>query len=149
MASDLEKLAKQVEAATGPDRYLDAKILVALQPDYRLPVEGDVADYAEKPEAGDVVCLKGFVGAVISSPQFTKSFDAAIETVPDNWAWQADQVDVNASQASATVWVPTQRSLGLSKERTDCHNAKTATLALCAASLLAHDALRSQDKGEG
>jgi len=142
----MQDLIKRIEAASGPDRELDAAIMVAREPNsLRLPKEGDIDEYADPARSGDVITTRGFAGAVVSAPNYTASLDAAIRLIPADWAWHVSKVDVPDAASSATVWIPSQRTKMLRNERADCHNAATPALALCAAALKA----RQQENSHG
>lgn len=135
VAANLVALAERCEQATGADRELDALIAVALNPDcYRLPVEGDVAEYGDPLIRGDVVFLRGFIGAVGTSAKYTGSIDVATCLTPADYAYTVSFIGFPTMQADARVWLPSQKGDGVSG---DCDNAATPALALCAAALRA------------
>lgn len=133
MNDELLRLAERCEAATGPDRELDAAILVATSEGLRLPLEGEIDN--DDIVLGDVVCTKGFVGSSLSSPDFTNSLDKAVSLVLERWAWLVEYVGVEPyPPCTADLWVPLQREDGSNFPRCSV-DAATPALALCAASL--------------
>lgn len=80
-----DDLLARLEAATGPDRLLDAEIDCAVRfPDLR-PAEPD--DFAGKYgySPGNIKVDTGF----LMSASYTRSIDAALTLVPDGCGWSA------------------------------------------------------------
>lgn len=135
---NMEELAKLCESADGHDREIDALIHVALYPAYyRLATREDIDNEQEAASPGDVVCLKGFVGAVVASPRYTATIDEAAKARPKDYAYTVSWIGIASCQADARVWLPSQKGDGISAQ---CDNAATPSLALCAASLRARAA---------
>lgn len=86
--TDLTELAKRVEAATGPDRELDAEIAIAI--DLKLPHDdygardaarrGGAARLAEMGE-----CHQNVWRTYL--PRYTASLDSAMTLVPEGYEW--------------------------------------------------------------
>lgn len=120
----LLELAERCEKTTGPKRELDEAI--------RLLVERNI-----------VVGLDLAGGYVPpSTPRYTESLDAAMQLVPEGWAWMAGCAP--EARFFATL-APTDES-GIEAEDIDTA-AATPALALCAAALRARAADRAQPQG--
>jgi hypothetical protein len=91
MTENLNALADRVEAASGPDRELDA--LIAIQVAWRWEgwAEGDIAVEESARKFG----VEYVVDRVANShksiwkllPRYTASLDAAMTLVPEGWDW--------------------------------------------------------------
>lgn len=112
--ADLLALAARCEAAKGPDRALDAEIVVTAIPRYR----GWIAN---RPSPGVIYSDHE---PFISARFCTASLDAAASLVPEGWSWRI------ASYGEAATY---ENETGNSTEA--C--AATPALALCAAALRA------------
>lgn len=109
----MDEIIKRIEAATGPDKTLDADI------------------WFEVYTPNAVAVPLGFEG-----PPYTASIDAAVALVPDQWAWFAQWIGEPFSEGSARVWVPSKRTLKLPVETFQVE-AKTPALALCLTAMMA------------
>lgn len=138
---DLLALAAKVEAATGPDRELDAAIAIALRepPEY--------APWAIKFADWRVVTVQGFTRAEVwdgdnmighwhSFHARTASLDAAKTVVPEGWDWSASSYGEDG--ASAEVWVHGWQD----DTRINSFLATTPSLCLIVAALRARAAIR-------
>ncbi len=70
----------------------------------------------------------------------TTSLDAAVTLVPEGWAWFVEWIGAPFSEGRARLWIPSQRTQRLRVENVNTQ-AKTPTMALCAAALRARAAL--------
>lgn len=130
--TETPKLSERVEAATGPDRELDAEIAVA--------VSGDVGAIVVPPYERFLFSHKpGWwrdgTNKSHSAPSYTASLDAALTLMPSDAFWRLghDGDGADPSEFRAQVLVPTLGSI-------DAHGAAfaaTPALALCAAALKA------------
>jgi hypothetical protein len=95
--SDLMKLAKRCEAATGPDRELDADIWMASTPGHSR-VSRTVK--SEKGLWPDYVIdeTRDAFGRLIIVPHYSESLDAALTLVPEGWTFG------NLSQSDSKGW---------------------------------------------
>jgi len=81
----LQALLERVEAASGPDREIDALIYIALEyPDWRLQVSNDL--FPEQVQVGRIQEPEGTRSVFLGfgwreSPKFTVSLDAAVGLV--------------------------------------------------------------------
>lgn len=85
---NLSDLIARVEAASGPDRRLDAEIACAIMFTDLRPAEPD--DHKEHqrgfpPSEGDIWCPTGFLMA----RSYTRSIDEALTLLPEGWWWSA------------------------------------------------------------
>lgn len=84
---DLLALAARVEAATGPDRALDADIELVLHPELvvlpwaRVNFQCGKAPYYEDTSDPDAL-------NVVFPAVYTRSLDAALTLVPKGWEWE-------------------------------------------------------------
>ena len=138
MMDDLNTLAGRVEAASGPDRRLDAEIATLLRPGlsrkwcwaHTFPKwepsrkAGLVRVIDNGSELGDC-----FVGS-FTATKYTSSIDAALTLVPDGWAIEISVDFVGG--ARATLFPQGNAYYGQVKAL-----AATAALALCVAALRA------------
>lgn len=139
--ADLLKLAERCEAATGPDRELDAAIEVALKVGCRANLPDDLeylseislSDYeARQRKAGHYWfhCRSG--KSMRSADRYTLSLDAAMTLVPDVITW-----GVGAGTLGSYARVVTDEPETVAHW---CRIAATPALALTAASLRARAA---------
>ena len=123
MSDDLLKLAARCEAATGPDREIDAAIAATARHGtehtwaYGYPAWLAASD-------GRVHLAKN--GPSFAAPAYTASLDAAMTLRPKGWDWQ-----YSSATGTARVW------LGDGRVHNSTGNAATPELALCAAALRA------------
>lgn len=130
MKEELLKLAERVEALSGPDREVEARIWCALNGkkyvghwrEYDGP--NTRVEYIEPPKrtplASSTVALR-----------WTASLDAAMTLVPKGWAWSVlDRRTTGYSKPNGQCWTKEDRS-------TLHGDAATPALALCAAALRA------------
>lgn len=85
----MKDLIERLEAATGPDRRLDAEIACAvIFPDLRPAEPDDHKEYLNgiPPSAGNIWCPTGFLMA----RSYTSSIDDAQELVPKGMVWTRD-----------------------------------------------------------
>lgn len=123
--SALLELATRCEAATGPDRELDAVIAATL----RVGTEYGWADSYpawKGRDDGRVYLCKG--GPSFPSPNYTASLDAAMTLVPEGFQFGAGSRD-----ASNRAWA----WCGTDHEKAKIANAGSPALAFCAAALRA------------
>lgn len=150
-SADLNKLAERCEAATGPDRELDAAIVLALNPG---------AEFRPYREGKRVTkCwLFGADGRVIryggpeDMPAYTTSLDAAMTLVPDSMGASVSRHGKRGDDCEAYVGKSDSDARGNFMTQTAHGNAKTMALALTAAALRARAALSttpdlSRDEG--
>jgi hypothetical protein len=115
----MERLIRQIEATTGPDRFLDGQIATAVD----LPVPRDPVGWP---------------------PAFTASVDAAVTLVPSDRSWELRSAIPGCAddccEAECRSW---DDDHSISQ---DCSSGRGATpaLALCAAALKAIEWDRSQ-----
>jgi hypothetical protein len=125
-------LADRCEAATGPDRLLDANILWAINP---AAFDADAGGDGEHLKPSYCYARGGwtlnkadrFYLASVPVPYLTASIDAAMTLVPEGWTW------TTCSFGYARVWID---RLELNPPQHAGH-ADTPALALCAAALRA------------
>lgn len=141
--SDLADLIGRLESATGPDRQLDAEIVVAITPDV-VGIEPTVMNKREWLFRFDPP--RRWLESWLSVPAYTASLDAAVTLVPEGWAI-----------ASLEWWPMRQGGAGVALFETDSHGGYdreycrdvrvgccwTPALALCIA------ALRAREAGDG
>jgi hypothetical protein len=114
----LRALIQRVEAATGPDRVLDAEIACAM---CRLRLR----EHGARPDPMAPGCVRDIAGSW-SAPEFTDSLDAAVLLVPAGRDWMTG---THQSAATAVVTRAADEGAWLT--------AATPALALVAAALLA------------
>jgi hypothetical protein len=139
----LLKLAERCEAASGPDRTLDALIAIALDPGRQIIVGSEPGRFPQKPIYGPVSTLIPMAEAngrdaadFISAPLVTASLDAAMTLVPPGEAWCLDYEPSNNPPwvADLTCFAPR----GQDGQDSDLYvHAATPALALTAAALRA------------
>lgn len=121
MSSDL---ISRIEAATGPDRALDAEIAVAV---------GVVPEGAFRPCAAlDPGTFATGAYTFWVAPRYTESVDAALTLVPENMLWR---VGLNKEPSKGESEGAFLARVGDSR----FYYAATAALAMCAAALKARD----------
>lgn len=108
----MRDLIARLEAATGPDRELDAEIMLAVYPALGLTMTAN----------GNWLSKSGIHTRVEA---YTASIDAALSLVPEGWAWCVHDVGI-ASLMQALCVVKA--------------SAATPELALCIAALRAREA---------
>lgn len=121
-AEKLEELAARVEAATGPDRELDAEIALAVG----IVKEREGNTFFGHRDYSCMVLERGYYdhdGSAPELPHLTASIDAAMTLVPEGWDWQY-------SSYTGTAYVH-------QGDRTTFGHTKVGALALCAAALRA------------
>lgn len=132
MTQQLLELAERCEAATGPDREIDAQIIVTLEhPEYRYPDEVLNRKPSSWDEAAGRFRHDGFGGS-IPWPAYTASIDAALTLVPSGHLWQVNQWETGADAHMAPtrpIYSPQPKA-----------KAATPALAICAAALRARAA---------
>lgn len=142
---ELVALAERCEKATGPDRELDAAILVATSGDELRIENGGVICRTSDPDYGD-----GWAPAGFDIPEFTKSLDAAQLLLTRTAAWiigsgVPELLKLEPRYLAARPWA----RIGNNQGRPDCTGA-TPALALCAAALRARAALaQASAQGDG
>ncbi|WP_305096435.1 hypothetical protein [Croceibacterium aestuarii] len=123
--AELEALAAQVEAATGPDRELDALIHIAVDRAGGNPIAAP---------GGWCVGSKQYVNP-IKAPAYTASLNAAMQLVPEGWSVNIVRTADSRFGNANLYWfrggshIPARRMNGA---------AATPALALTAAALRAH-----------
>jgi hypothetical protein len=122
--ADLTALIARVEAATGPDREVDADIAVALN-------VGGLADPVWKRLPGGKFVDRGCAINTVSADRYTASLDAAMALVPSGVDWLLD---------SGRIAIVGRRPAGPFTAR-----AATPALALTAAALRARLASMGDD----
>jgi hypothetical protein len=90
---DLTNLIARVEAATGPDRGLDADILCAVRPEWKW-------DRSTQQPTGWVSMASGS-GISCPAPHFTASVDDALTLIPPGW--DVRHTDSNGGQWCLTL----------------------------------------------
>lgn len=113
--TDREQLAARIEAATGPDRELDAAIYQMLNP-HMLPVPGDrTGRFYDPAKTNPRTAQKFFLsgGATGLALSYTASLDAAMMLVPEpfrkTWSlvggtsWQAEVGECLADTATPAL----------------------------------------------
>jgi hypothetical protein len=84
-------LLARLEAATGPDRELDAEIGIAAKRFVRTH-DGPRGYVLARIDAdGLIVDLPGSGGPLALVPRYTASIDAALSWMPEGWRWQMRQ----------------------------------------------------------
>lgn len=130
MTGYLEALAARVEAATGPDRELDAAVVRAIHP-------GAVIEpYCAGDDEPVVFHAAPLVNNKAELPAYTASIDDAMTVVPEGW-----HVSYASEDRHSRSWGWTLRG-GYGVERTG--RAATPALALLAAALCAIPANQEQ-----
>ena len=138
-----EDLIARLEAATSPDRELDATIAEAIG----LPIEWHI-DFSDPAERRTPIRLTEWGG--IPCAEFTASLDAALTLVADGvgieirryWITRSivDAIDViDAGPASGCVW-SAALVWGTTGEGADSEDRPNAALAVCIAALKARSA---------
>lgn len=152
--TDLEGLAKRVEALTGPCRETDVRICLAVygdrvfgfKGDWQRPVPGMLSGYHAA--FAEVINVDDAIPDDVV-PRYTASVDAALTLVPEGW-WLAglsfNHADFRSSAdrewhaeiAGPVTWAVLDRHVG-EEPQFECEggNATTPALALCAAALRA------------
>lgn len=126
----LLELAERIEAATGPDRELDALILIELEhPSYRLMTMEDAVTFPDTYATGKIV--ERVDGGWYKAPAYTGSMDAAAALIPSGLLWTMDSWSTH--QWSAGIW----RHRGWLFTPDVDRQSRTPALALCAAALRA------------
>jgi hypothetical protein len=139
MTANLLALAERCEAATGPDRELDAQIIIALEhPEYHFPDEVLNRKPSSWDEAAGRFRHDGSGGSV-SWPAFTASVDAALTLVPEGWN---DNVSWSAKKQKARAWCEWMPEAPFAPSDWIVHYGRGANraLAICAAALRARAA---------
>lgn len=138
----LETLADRIEGLTGPDREVDAEIVVALDIRPAWCVGYGRGIYVAKEASGEIVVRINTTGKksmghpnIGDFPHFTASLDAAMTLMPAGFDFMLDNFDGARAgfRCSAGVFV--------SGDWCDCKGATTPALALCAAALRARSAV--------
>lgn len=111
--ADLSELAARVEAATGPDRELDARITVALD---------GLGEWGELRRSG--YAIQDF-----KAPPYTASLDAAMTLVPEGWFINRLNEDIGERRFESTLY---RRKPPLNGKE---GSGASFALALCAAAL--------------
>lgn len=123
--TDRLELAERVEAASGPDRELDALIHEV----FGLPFEMEYWSEADTTPQRNLSKV----------PHYTASLDAAMTLVPDGWNWGV-WMRHDWREQNAQVWHP-------ARDASTLHGyAATPALALCAASLRARASAKEQSR---
>lgn len=135
MDSELLRLAERVEAATAPDRELDARIAVAIYSDsgHADPRDNTHARFPSPSDecAPGTYWISAFSGLSLrTADPFTASLDAAMTLVPEGWDWSAGTLGNGKGGHSF------MRPAGRHYPRVEV-DAATPALALTAASLRA------------
>ncbi len=104
----MQDLIERLEKATGPDLEADRLISCLL-------IGRDDVFFA-------------------TGPYYTESIDAAVELVPEGWAWFVERID-GFTNGDARIWLPAQHTHGLPRENFDVRKAATPAIALCIAAL--------------
>ena len=112
----MNDLADKIEAAEGPDRELDKRIVLALYP------EAIVDFYCQGDDEPVVFHAEPLVRQKGELPTYTASLDAAMTLVPEGMKW------------SVSTFRPKRATAQVSNR---CRIAATPALALCAAALRA------------
>lgn len=140
----LDDLIARIEAATGPDRALDAEIACYLKivpdpaPGWLKRWSGPFAPISFRgSDPGQIAAMHsdGKSGVNWTSPRFTASLDAAITLVPQGSFWSLLTSGDNDHGYQAAV-VPFRRDIPRELTYTSC---ETPALALCAAALKARN----------
>ena len=125
-------LAERCEQASGPDRWLDAKIFAAMK---------GAGWHAAAPG----YCVRGRTvnnaGQTTGCPPFTGDVGQAAHIVPAGWLWQAG----NYPHPNAACFPADERYTTSGGEDDENQRPRTVTLALCAAALRA----RAEEAGDG
>lgn len=139
----LLELAERCEKASGPDRLLDAEILIALErPTYRHMQPEDAVTFPDTYEPGKIV--ERVDGGWYAAKDYTGSIDDAATLVPDRFMWTMDSW--SRSQWSAGIW----RHRGWIVTSDVDRQSRSPALALCAAALRARSSSQEPTKsGEG
>jgi hypothetical protein len=122
---DIPSLIARIEAATGPDRELDAEIALAV---------GVVPKDAFRPCASiDPGTFGTGAYSFWKAPRFTGSVDAAMTLIPEEWGWTLH------SDGSGEIYknVPANMAPGAPGSTVISFEGNTASLSLCAAALRA------------
>lgn len=142
MCKEMLDLAARVEAASGPDRELDADIAIAI----RWRVLGNIQHWVHDWPAGyehgsyeGTIRLANYPdGEGYKVPEFTASLDSAMSLIPQGAEWKCEgwpEPSKVHSGASATAWVQGAARV----------YAATPALALCAAALRARAQVREAE----
>ncbi len=122
------------------------------EPTFALECEIAAATYP----AGAVACIEGVwivnkrgtpltpIWEPLHPARYTTSLDAAVTLVPEGWAWFVEWIGAPFSEGRARLWIPAQRTQKLTVENVNTQ-AKTPTMALCAAALRARAAELEQE----
>lgn len=138
-SDNLQRLVERIEAATGPDREIDALVHFTVNRRWvgRIPCWPPEKVYRPDMETGLYMAIegKGYMYGD-SVPTYTASLDAALLIVPDGMLWMLTNTGIQNRKepdfTKATALVSNWRDMD-----TDETQAETPALALCAAALRA------------
>jgi hypothetical protein len=132
---DTQELIARIEAATGPDRELDAAIYAAMNPEMR-PIPNLKGRFFNPAKTTAFVAKDYHLGKGVTdvAPSFSASIDAALTLVPGKW--KVRQMNFSAPCADDRKW---WLNLHGGKEGEDTFTGLGATpaLAICIAALKA------------
>ena len=134
-ANTLLALAARCEAATGPDRELDADIMLAIGIEDAISGMTAAQARAKYPDAVATFCR------VFDVPPLTASLDAAVSLVPAGWDWEAHSFGLVRVSPGVKHPLYCKRGQPTTKQTT----CATPALALCAAALRARAAMEGRD----
>ena len=127
----MSNLITRLQAATGPDRELDAEIFLLQWPGYRL--QTDCEPFPDQVQPGRIQEIGGF--AHRTAPTFTASIDAALTLVPEGYWWNVGHVMGPQPDTQNLFWAMCH--MKGEKWPYDRPIAATPALAICIAALCA------------
>lgn len=151
----MKELIERIESASGPDRELDAMIWASTVNGY---IEGRSIWYNDKGWVKTAVALgDGMVrerkrlGDPADAPAYSASIDAAVSLVPEGWRWMAGHREHPHARAYVENGAPAFAGFGSRRNPDQLWfevTAATPALALCVASLRAHE-VRNKETSSG
>lgn len=130
----MKELIEQLEKCSGPDRAIDAAIHWTVNRAQAETVYWNAACGLPKNLPADFIPSGlGAMAVMLASPAFTRSIDAALTLVPQGWTWSL----THAFAIDAYLTFHKEGSLRGVENEVEVHDAQSAPLALCIASLKA------------
>lgn len=146
----LADLISRLEAATGPDRELDARIVLALniRPDWAKTDPAELIAMREPLVAPDTWTVSvGYCGPSLVFLPYTASIDAALTLVPEGWFWRVGRTSIYQAWAFISSTHPDHGEPGRNEfawKREEWEPPSHPALALCIAALKARAALAKE-----
>lgn len=157
--ADLEELAGRVEGLSGPDRGIDALIMIALNPERQTIIGHKPGQFPREPIYGPITEFVSMAEAngkdaadYLNAPQYTASIDAAMTLVPKGLRLMLSEWDDEEHLRPRGPWqavlsVPgADASFDLMRGYR-CEHGATPAIALTAASLRALSRTQGNQNG--